>query len=159
MAIDLTIGTHAMSGVSKLLATSGGAHIYNVTLKTDADNGNLIGRSEDMKSFDNYEEAAVSEFKGLIQWQASNGNFYVEVTDETDALLVYNPPVSPFDAPAALKSEKAWVNKAGDVVRAHELKVGDVFELSAEGFVGTPEVGAAIDGVSSKKLVIDTNTP
>lgn len=155
MAIDLTIGTHAMSGVSKLLATSGGAHIYNVTLTTDADNGNLIGRSADMKSFDNYEEAAVTDFEGVIQWKASNGNYYVEVTAETDALLVYNPPVSPYDAPAALKSEKAWYNKAGEVVRAHELKVGDVIELSAEGFVGDPAVGATIDGVQDKKLVIE----
>lgn len=155
MAIDLTIGTHAMSGVSKLLATSGGAHIYNVTLTSDADNGNLIGRSADMKSFDNYEEATATDFKGVIQWQATNGNFYVEVTEATDALLVYNPPVSPYDAPAALKSEKAWYNKAGEVVRAHELKVGDIFELSAEGFEGTPEVGAEIDGITDKKLTIN----
>lgn len=154
MAIDLTIGTHATSGVSKLLATHGGAHIYYVVLSTDADNGNLIARG-DADTFDRYEEATPTSFKGIIQWQAANGNYYVEVTEETDALLVYNEPVSPYSTPAGAKSEKAFYVKAGEVARAHELKVGDIFELSAEGFNGTPAVGATIDGVTSKKLDIE----
>lgn len=154
MAIDLTIGTHAMSGVSKVLATYGGAHIYNVVLSTDADNGNLIGRGA-ADTFDRYKESTPTSFEGKIQWKAANGNFYVEVTAETDALLVYNPPVSPYDAPAALTSEKAFYNKAGEVVRAHELKVGDIFEVSVEGFDADAEdviVGATVTGVSNKKL-------
>ncbi len=156
MAIDLAIGKHAMSGVSKLLATSGGAHIYNVVLSSDADNGNLIARGA-ATTFDQYAEATATSFKGIVQWKAANGNFYVEVTEATDALLVYNVPMSPYDEPK-LKSEKIFYNAKGEVVRAHELKVGDIFELSVEGFNGTPTVGASVTGVSNKKLTVEDST-
>ena len=149
MAIGYTMTAHATAGVSKLLATHGGAHIYNVTLSTAADNGNLIGRG-DMISLDNYAEAAAPSFAGKIVWQAANGNWYVEVTDDTDALLVYNVPMMPDKKYA----EKYFYNAAGDVVRAHELKKGDIFEVSAEAFSGTPAKNATIASVSSKKMVI-----
>jgi len=48
---------HAICFPSKVLAGNMGAHIFNVTLTTAADNGNVIGRGN-WKAFDNYEEAA-----------------------------------------------------------------------------------------------------
>ena len=156
MAIDLAIGKHATAGVSKLLATSGGAHIYNVVLSSDADNGNLIARG-DATTFDQYAETTPTSFAGKIQWKAANGNFYVEVTAATDALLVYNVPMSPFED-QKLKSETIFYNAKGEIARAHELKVGDIIELSAEGFDGTPVVGATITSVSNKKLVVEDTT-
>jgi len=48
---------HAICFPSKVLAGNMGAHIFNITLGTDADNGNVIGRGN-WNSFDNYAEAA-----------------------------------------------------------------------------------------------------
>jgi len=153
MAISYSIAKHATAGVSKLLATHGGAHIYNVTLTTAADNGNLIGRGA-MVSLDNYAESTPTSFAGKIVWQAANGNWYVEVTDDTDALLVYNVPMIAENYNKKFSAEYNFYNAAGDVVRAHELKKGDIFEVSAEAFSGTPAKNATISSVSGKKMVI-----
>ena len=152
MAVDFSVTKHAVAGVSKLLATYGGAHIYNVTLTSAADNGNIIGRGN-MVSLDNYAEATPTSFGGKVVWQAANGNWYVEVTAATNALLVYNVPMNPYEE-GPLSDEALFYNKAGDVVRAHELKVGDIFEVSAEAFTGTPAKNATISTITSKKMVI-----
>ena len=47
---------HAVAFPSKVLAGNMGAHIFNITLSTAADNGNIIGRGA-WNSFDNYAEA------------------------------------------------------------------------------------------------------
>ena len=52
-----------------------------------------------------------------------------------------------------LKNEKRFFNAAGATVRGYELAVGDVFELSAEGFDGTPVAGATVS-VANKKLLV-----
>lgn len=152
MAVDYSVTKHATAGVSKLLATYGGAHIYNVTLTTAADNGNIIGRGE-MVSLDNYAEAAPTTFSGKVVWRAANGNWYVEVVEAENALLVYNVPMNPYEA-GPLSDEALFYNAAGEVARAHELKVGDIFEVSEEAFSGTPAKGAAISSISNKKMVI-----
>lgn len=151
--INYTIEKHAVAGVSKLLATSGGAHIYNVTLSSDADNGNIIGRGE-MVSLDNYAETTPTTFSGKVVWQAANGNWYVEVVDADNALLVYNVPMIDEDYSEKFKAESNFYNGAGETVRGHELVKGDIFEVSAEGFSGTPTKGATITSITSKKLVI-----
>ena len=160
MAIDLKTGAHAIGNASKLLATRGGAHIYNVVLSTDADNSNLIARGG-ASDFDQYAEATATEFKGKIQWaaydrQAETWGYYVEVTADTNALYVFNYPDNPYNSP--FDSTKFFYNKAGSVVRAHELKVGDILFTTPESFSGTPEVGAEIDGISKKKLVVVETT-
>ena len=160
MAIDLRTGAHAIGNPSKLLATDGGAHIYNVVLSSDADNGNLIARGA-ATTFDQYAEATATAFKGKIQWAAYDAvaeafGYYVEVTEATNALYVYNFPDNPYNSP--FDSESLFYNKKGEVVRAHELNVGDIFFLTAEGFDGTPVVGAEIDGISSKKPTVVEST-
>ena len=152
MAVDYSVNKHATAGVSKLLATYGGAHIYNVTLSTAADNGNIIGRGA-MVSLDNYAEAAPTSFSGKVVWQAANGNWYVEVLAAENALLVYNVPMNPYEE-GPLSDEKLFYNAAGDVVRAHELKLGDIFEVSAEAFSGTPQKNKTISTITGKKMVI-----
>lgn len=37
-----------------------------------------------------------------------------------------------------------FTNKAGTIARAYILEAGDIFSVSAEGFVAVPEVGAAV---------------
>ena len=57
------------------------------------------------------------------------------------------------DYTKSFKNEKRFYNAAGATVRGYELAVGDVFELSAEGFDGTPEAGKTVT-VANKKLVV-----
>ena len=153
--INYTIAKHANANVSKLLATNYGGHIYNVTLTTAADNGNIIKRGN-WKSFDNYEEAAASTFNGIIRGKAANGNWYVEVLADQgfNALLVYNTPIIAEDYNNNFKKESNFFVGAGEVARAHQLYAGDIFEVSPEGFSGTPVANALISTISDKKLVV-----
>lgn len=151
-----TMTKHAVAFPSRVLAGSMGAHIFNITLNTAADNGNIIGRGA-WTSFDNYAEAACPNgFAAKIVDKAANGNWYVEVTavpSTGEALLVYNSPIIPYESPRELADESNFYNASGEVVKAYTLTVGDVFEVSAEAFTGTPEKGKALT-VASKKLVV-----
>ena len=144
--------THAVAYPSKLLAQNGGKHIYNIELATDTDNGNLVSKGAFI-DLDLYEEAAATTFEGIIQKKAANGNFYVEVVESGDSLLVYTPAFIEEDYTNKFKDERRFFNSANSVVRGFELAKGDVFELSAEGFDGTPEAGKTVT-VANKKLVV-----
>ena len=152
MAIKYSIEKHAVAFPSKLLAQNGGKHIYNIELATDTDNGNLVKRG-DFIDLDLYEEDTAATFAGVIQKQAANGNWYVEVTDPGDALFVYMQAFIAEEWTNKFKAEANFYNAAGDIVRGYELAVGDVFEVSAEGFTGTPEAGKTVS-VADKKLVV-----
>lgn len=154
MAIRYEIEKHAVAFPSKLLAQNGGKHIYNVVLSTDTDNGNLIARGE-WDSLDLYKEATVTTFEGVVREQAANGNWYVEVTDPGDALFVYQQPVIAEEWTNTFKKTSNFFNAAGDRVRSYELAVGDVFEVSAEGFSKVPTKGAKIQSVTDKKMVLN----
>lgn len=153
MAIKYAIEKHAYAFPSKLLATHYGKHIYNVQLTSDTDNGNLIKRGNWL-SLDLYEEEAVTEFAGIIRGQAANGNWYVEVVNPGDALFAYNVPLIAEDWTERFKNLHNFYMTEDEVARAHELAVGDVFELSVEGFEGVPAAGKSITGVTAKKLVV-----
>lgn len=145
--------THAVAFPSKLLAQNGGKHIYNVKLTTACDNGNLIARDAFI-NLDSYTEKAATTFTGVVQRQAANGNWYVEVTNPGDALFVYTQPWNAEEWTNTFKDEKRWYNEKDEYVRAYELAVGDVFEVSEEGFTSKPSKGAAVTGVTAKKLAI-----
>lgn len=152
MAIKYSIEKHAVAFPSKLLAQNGGKHIYNIELATDTDNGNLVKRGSFI-DLDLYEEDAATTFEGVIQKQAANGNWYVEVVNPGDALFVYMQAFIAEEWTNKFKAESNFYNASGDVVRGYELAVGDVFEVSAEGFTGTPEAGKTVS-VAAKKLVV-----
>lgn len=153
MAIKYEISKHAVAFPSKLLAQTYGKHIYNIELATDTDNGNLVAKG-DFKDLDLYAETAVTTFKGVVRKQAANGNWYVEVTDPGDALFVYTQPFIEEEWTNSWQKESNYYNAKGDTVRAYELAVGDVFEVSAEGFDGTPVVGKTVS-VEAKKLKVN----
>ena len=152
MAIKYEIAKHATANPSNVLSggTYGG-HIFNVELTSDADNGNLIAIG-DWKSLDLFEEAAVTKFTGKVVEKMSNGNYLVMVTDPGDAVLVYNRPISAEDWTNDWKKESNLYNPAGSVVRCYGLVKYDRLEVSKEGFVTEPTVGAEITGVTDKKL-------
>ena len=152
MAIKLEFTKHATAYPSKLLAKEGGKHIFNVQLTSDRDNGNLVGLG-DWVSLDLYKEGAPTTFAGVIRDQAANGNWYVEVTDPGDALLVYQVPMIAEDWTNKFKDEKNFYNATGDVVRCYELAAHDIFEVSAEAFSGTPEKGKTLSYETGKLKV------
>lgn len=152
MAIKYEIEKHAVAWPSKLVAQQGGEHIYNIELETDTDNGNLVARGEFI-DLDLYKEAEVTEFEGVIQKQAANGNWYVEVVKPGDALFVYMQPFIAEEWTNKFKKESNFYNAAGDTVRGYALHVGDVFEVSAEGFTGVPAAQAKVT-CAAKKLSV-----
>lgn len=153
MSIKYAIDRHATANPSNVLAANYGEHMFSVELATDADNGNLIAIG-DWKALDLYAEAAVTSFEGKIVEKMANGNYLVLVTDPGDAVLVYSVPVGAEDWTNTWKKESNLYNVAGDVVRCYGLHKYDTFEVSAEGFSGTPEVGKAITGVTAKKMTV-----
>lgn len=152
MAIKYEIAQHAVAFPSKLVAQNGGEHIYNIELETDTDNGNLVAKG-DFIELDLYKEGAVTDFEGVIVAQAANGHWYVEVTKPGDALFVYMQAFIAEDWTNKWKKESNFYNAAGDTVRGYALHVGDIFEVSAEGFTGTPTAGATVT-CTDKKLAV-----
>ena len=153
MSVFYEIAKHATANPSNVLAAEGGAHMYSVLLDTDTDNGNLVAIGE-WVSLDLFAEAAVTTFTGTIVEKMGNGNYLVLVEDPGDACLVYQVPVGAEEWTNTWKKESNLYNKAGDRVRTYGLVKHDRFEVSAEGFEGTPAVGAAITGVTNKKMVV-----
>lgn len=155
MSINYEIEKHATANPSNVLSggTYGG-HMFSVLLESNADNGNLVAIGEWL-GLDQFAEAAVTAFEGKIVEKMGNGNYLVLVTDPGDATLVYSVPIAAEDWTNTWKKESNFFNKAGSTVRTYGLVKYDRFEVSAEGFNGTPEVGKAITGVTNKKMNVE----
>lgn len=155
MAIKINIdNTHAYCFPTKVLAGNGGEHILNIELTSDADNGSIVSAGE-YKSFDNYVEAeAPADYEAKIVDVAADGNFYVQVVNPADAILVcevINNPYNNYDS--RFTASKNFYNAEGDVVRGYVLHKFDIYELSVEGFEGTPEVGKTVTVTGRKHVV------
>lgn len=135
----INIQKHAVAGSTRLAATKGfGSHgPFDIKITLDLDNGSIIGRGA-LVAGQVYAMAAPTTFAGKIIGKAANGNWYVEVTAAENAYLVLTVPTTYYDYTAQMRDENTFYNANGDIVRAYPLFVGDVFELSAEGFEGTP---------------------
>ena len=132
MATNLNYdATHAIAYPSKTLCANGGSHIFNVELGAACDNGAIVKRGAFI-DLDLYEE---------------------DTANDDHELFVYMPAFIAEDYTKSFKNEKRFFNAAGDVVRGYDLAVGDVVEVSAEGFTGTPEAGKEVT-VASKKFVV-----
>lgn len=136
---------HAVAGSTRLAATTatGGHGIVDLKISLDLDNGSIIGKGA-LVAGQVYNMAAPTTFAGKIIDKAANGNWYVEVTSAENAYLVLTTPITYYDFTTAMRDESTFYNANGDIVRAYPLFVGDVFELSAEGFDGTPAKNATV---------------
>lgn len=144
---------HAVAGSSKLKATTAG-HIWNIVVQdATLDNGTIVTKGDYVKP-ETYKQAAGSTtFRGKVLEKAANGNWYVEVTAVAGDLLVIQVPVIYEDYTTAMQHESNFFNEKDDIVRAYELYVGDIFELSAEGFKGDVSKGDEVKvDASTKKL-------
>ena len=149
--ISYTIAEHTWGAPAKVLAREGGKHIYNVKLSADADNCTFIARDAWL-SLDLYSAKAATTFAGVVREKAANGNWYVEVTNPGDALFIYNVPMINEEYNNRFKKESNFYNAKDDVVRAYELAVGDVLEISAAGFTYNTVAAGDTVKLSSGKL-------
>ena len=157
--IQVNIAKHAVAFPSKVLASKGGKHIYNIQLAEASDkfvdNGWFVGKG-DFVELDLYKAAAPTTFDGKVVGIAANGNYYVEVVDPGDALFVYQVPMIEETYNNTFKKESNYTNAPKQVVRTYELAVGDIVEISVDGFDGAVAVNnnvelKAITGVTAAK--------
>ena len=141
--IKYSIEKHGYGFPTKILAAEGGKHIYNITLTKDMDNMTLVGRG-DWLGLDLYKQTTVPvsnnvpDFNGSIREQAANGNWYIEVTQDTDALLVFDAVIIAEDYTKEFELEENFFNEKGKTVKAYGLCKGDIFEVSKALIDGTP---------------------
>ena len=120
---DLATGTeHAVCESSRLKATTAG-HIYDLQCHKALDNGAIV-------SVGTHVEGQVFNAKDY----AAGG-----IT-----CLVLTPPFA-YNGNKYQSEEKFFYNEAGEIARAYELHVGDIYTISAKGLSGTPAVGSYID--------------
>ena len=150
--IQVNIAKHCVAFPSKVLARDGGKHIFNIQLAEAADkfvdNGWFVSKDKFIE-LDLYKAKAPTTFEGKVVGKANNGNFYVEVVNPGDALFVYQVPMIEETYSNTFKKESNYTNAPTQVVRAYELAVGDVVEISADGFSGDIAVK---DGVKLKAI-------
>ena len=151
--IKYTIEKHAVAFPSKVIARNGGEHIYNIQLTTATDNGAFVAKG-DYVELDLYKEAAATAINAKIQDKASNGQWVVEITDNTDVLCVYNPALIAEDYNNQFKQESNFFMGPGEIGRGYGLHRGDILLCSDENFSGTPVKGAVITAIDAKKLKI-----
>lgn len=148
---------HTVAESTDILGTHYGAHIYNIRMKEDHDNGIIVGKGKYLED-DVFEEDDAKDFEGVILEQAANGGFVVEVIKAADGdALVLQVPKTYYEFSQA-KAESQFYNAKDDVVRAYQLQYADRFTLSAEGFTTTPDatsIGKTVTvDAATKKLVI-----
>ena len=122
------------------------------------DNGWFVGKG-DFIELDLYKAAAPTSFEGTVVGVAANGNFYVEVKSAENALFVYQVPMIEETYNNNFKKESNYTNAPTQVVRSYELAVGDIVEISADGFDGAVAVNdsvelKAITGVTAAKRLV-----
>lgn len=153
MAIKIDIAKHHVCFPSKLLAGNGGAHIYNIVLDADTDNGTIVSKGAYV-SFDQYKNAAApSTYEGVITEQAANGNWYVEVVVPADAILILEDPIIAETYDSRFTDVANFYNKKDSVARGYTLTKGDVYELSTDSFTGTPAKGKKVTVLAQKHVV------
>lgn len=152
MAINFQIAKHATVGLSRLLATNGGKHIFDVKAGADRDEGSIIGLG-DYVAPTYFSEADSTEFEGVIMDKAANGNWYILVKKATNALLVASVPLIYEEYSKRFTDESNFYNLKDELMRCPELAVGDIFEVSADGISGSITKGAKVVA-TNKKLTV-----
>jgi hypothetical protein len=119
---------HVVAESSRLTATGAG-HIYDLEMIADTDNGTIV--------------AVGAHLEGQV--------FKAEAYAEgKKPYLVLTTPLA-YNGRRGQSDEKYFYNAKGDIARAYELYVGDIYTLSANAFTGTPAVGKFVDATYAVK--------
>lgn len=151
--VDLNTTTHARAFVSNVKSAISG-HVFDIQLVSDTlENGNLIGIGDYVK-LGTYKEGVATKFEGTIVEKSARGDWYVQVDDPGNAYFVLNAAISPYDQRELRQEKSYYISKAkNEMAKAYELAKWDIVEVSAEGFVGTPEKGKKVK-VANKKFAV-----
>ncbi len=114
MAVNITIAKHGYAYPAKSLAEKGGKYIHNITITDDHDNGDVVGRG-DFIELDRYEETTSTGLEAAVVDLAPNGNFYVEIKEPGDALILRNVPVIPYEFNREVQQESSFYNEKGTI--------------------------------------------
>ena len=126
---DLVKGTaHVVAESSRLKATTAG-HIYDLEMIEDTDNGTIVALGAHVE-----------------------GQLYKAATyaDGKKPYLVLTPALA-YNGKKAWSDEKYFYNAKGEIARAYELYVDDIFTVSADAFTSTPAVGKYVDATYAIK--------
>ena len=126
---DLVKGTaHAVAESSRLKATGAG-HIYDLEMIEDTDNGTIVALG------------------AHVEGQLYRAKAYAE--GEKPYLILTSPLA--YNGKKSWSDEKYFYNATGEVARAYELYVDDIYTISADAFTGTPTVGKYVDATYAIK--------
>lgn len=126
---DLVKGTDHVVAESSRLKATGAGHIYDLEMIADTDNGTIV--------------ALGAHVEGQL-YKAKN------FATGDKPYLVLTPPLA-YNGKKAWSDEKYFYNAKGEVARAYELYVDDMYTLSADAFTGTPAVGKFVDATYAIK--------
>ena len=116
------VAKHVVAESSRLTATGAG-HIYDLEMIENTDNGTIV---------------AVGEH---VEGQLFKAEAYAA---GKKPYLVLTPPLA-YNGRRGWTDEHYFYNAKGEVARAYELYVGDIYTVSANAFIGKPEVGKYVD--------------
>ena len=120
---DLVQGAeHVVAESSRLKATTAG-HIYDLEMVKDTDNGTIVALGAHV-------EGQVYKAK---EYAAGDKPYFI-----------LTPPLA-YNGKKSWSDEKYFYNAKGEIARAYELYVDDIFTVSDKAFVGTPAVGKFVD--------------
>ena len=120
---DLVKGTAHIVAESSRLKATGAGHIYDLEMIEDTDNGKIVAIGEHVE-----------------------GQLYKAKTfaEGDKPYFILTPPLA-YNGKKAWSDEKYFYNAKGEVARAYELYVDDIFTISADAFTGKPEVGKFVN--------------
>jgi hypothetical protein len=135
------MAVHTVCETTNLRCVHYGERIWDAVANFDVDNGTF-----------GYLDSLASE-NGVIY------NFKTGTSEGKSVVMAHNPEWTEDTCRKTNQRKDKFYTPSGVAFRAYTLKVGDEIALSAEGFVGEPEVGKYVTINSDGKLVVgDTAT-
>ncbi len=138
----ISYNKHGVVEISTLVATNGGAHIFNAVADVDVDNGSVC-KLGDYVEFD-YFKAAIPAKEDAVLLVATEPKIYAEYTKK-------------------MQEESNFYNGVGEIMQLDRLVSDDRFALSAEAFAegAAPAVGqyVGVDGAGYKLTTLGESAP
>ena len=126
---DLVKGdAHVVAESSRLKATTAG-HIYDLEMIDDTDNGTIVA------------------IGAHVEGQVYKAKAYA---DGDKPYFILTPPLA-YNGKKSQSDEKYFYNAKGEIARAYELHLDDIFTVSADAFTGTVAVGKYVDATYAIK--------
>ena len=126
---DLVKGNaHVVAESSRLKATGVG-HIYDLEMIEDTDNGTIVA------------------IGAHVEGQVYKAKAYAE---GDKPYFILTPPLA-YNGKKSWSDEKYFYNAKGEIARAYELHVDDIFTVSEDAFTGTAAVGKFVDATYAVK--------